>query len=171
MFFKKEFGEYNFKKDLKKGIEAEIIVANIIRHHCRTATKIEFNKDNKYDIFVEIEKEQYTTIEVKRDYLCCSTGNIAIETWCRNKPSGIMTSTAVYWVFVLDNDIRIIKKEKLKSIIELRNFITVEGGDLWNWNGSIVKSTIMTLIPFEEFKNISKSMLGKNFYFTETKRK
>lgn len=171
MLFKKETGEYNFKKDLRKGIKAELVVANIIRHHCRGATKIEFNKDEKYDILVEIENYRYTTIEVKRDFLCSKTGNVAIEIWCRNKPSGIMTSKAMYWTFVFDEDIYIVKKEKLKNIIESKNYPTVEGGDLWNWNGNMVKSTIMVLVPFCEFENVSKSMLGKNFYFTETKEK
>lgn len=62
------------------------------------------------------------SIEVKRDERAFSTGNIYVEYQCLRKgkyrPSGLATSKATTWVFVLNNEnlAIIISKEYLKKL-------------------------------------------------------
>ena len=57
-------------------------------------------------------------IEVKTDRLAHLTGNIAVEFRYKGYPSGISTTEADYWAFVLFNHLRIIfiKINELKAI-------------------------------------------------------
>ncbi len=75
----------------------------------------EYGTDNKWDILLENGK----TIEVKHDYQS-ERGNMAIEWWCRDKPSGISVSQADYYVYIypLENEVWKIKTNKLKTMIQ-----------------------------------------------------
>lgn len=72
-------------------------------------------------------------IEVKTDRMSHKTGNIAVEFRCRGKLSGIATSEADYWAFVL-NDGKLtlfIKTESLRDIARLyyeKGYVK-QGGD------------------------------------------
>jgi hypothetical protein len=77
-------------------------------------------------------------VEVKYDKICCRTGNIAVEMQFMGKPSGIATTTADYWAFVLDKlDITVfIKTERLKKLVKKYSSTKItDGGDM---NNSIV---------------------------------
>ena len=71
-----------------------------------------FNKNFKYDLeFGEIREQRvadilrHQKIEVKTERgIWQSTGNIAIEIAWRNKPSGLATTEAAYWLHVLERD-------------------------------------------------------------------
>lgn len=73
-------------------------------------------------------------IEVKTDRLAHKTGNIFIEYECRNKPSGLATTTANYWIYRL-NEIDtaiIISVEKLKKLcryLYVNKMYLKNGGD------------------------------------------
>lgn len=73
------------------------------------------------------------TIEVKRDFMVGRTGNLAIEFMCGGKPSGITTTQAAWWAFMLDGDgyhgevITLIKKERLERLLAPSRI--VRGGD------------------------------------------
>lgn len=41
------------------------------------------------------------TVEVKNDKLAPRTGNVAIETFCRGRPSGLSTTKSAWWAFVV----------------------------------------------------------------------
>ena len=57
------------------------------------------------------------TIEVKRDFVASRTGNVFVEFFCRNKPSGIATTQATHWAFILDDEtVVLLPTEKLKII-------------------------------------------------------
>ena len=89
---------------------------------------MEYCNDFRYDLKTGQIGEQLISdilslkkLEVKRDSWIFKSGNIAIEYESRNKPSGIATSQADYWVIIfsgeyLDEIIVIIKSEKLKDI-------------------------------------------------------
>jgi len=73
---------------------------------------IESRNDFQYDLKVGQLAEKSvgkllmldnSTIEVKLDLLTQKTGNIAIEYRSRNKKSGISTTKAKYWAFVIFN--------------------------------------------------------------------
>lgn len=70
-------GNYKFDFDLPEGQAAERLVREILCGECGP-------------------------VEVKRDFKASATGNVAIEFKCRGRPSGISTSTALWWAIVLD---------------------------------------------------------------------
>ena len=56
-------------------------------------------------------------IEVKTDFGTQSTGNVFVEYESRGRPSGIATSEADYWAFIISqSQIIIIRTETLKDI-------------------------------------------------------
>jgi len=86
---------------------------------------MEFNSNFRYDLKVGQMAEQALadilqnkTIEVKRDLKFKVTGNIFIEFESRGKPSGIATSEADYWCFVLDEIYILLKTQSLKELID-----------------------------------------------------
>ncbi len=84
-------------------------------------------------------------VEVKWDKLAMFTGNLAIEIESRGKPSGLSTTEADWWCFVLGSDLSKIKRfvfietDELKQLAEMHP--SVVGGDN---NTSVIK-----LIPLE----------------------
>jgi len=99
-----------------------------------------FNKDKRFDISLaegEIKEQELADIltnkkiEVKYDKLFQKTGNIAIEFQSRGKPSGICTTEADYWAFILEGTgvimliDRFVLEDKIKRV-ERKN---VKGGD------------------------------------------
>ena len=73
------------------------------------------------------------TIEVKTDSAVSRTGNVAVEYLCSGRPSGIRTSEAEHWAFVLNGEkyqkevIIIIRTKRLLTL--LNGCRTVNGGD------------------------------------------
>lgn len=84
----------------------------------------------EYDL--EIVKDGKTiTIEVKSDKQASRTGNLAIEYECNNKPSGITSSTADFWIYFIvfedHEEVYKVSLEKLKKIA--KKCRKVSGGD------------------------------------------
>lgn len=82
-----------------------------------------YNSDFKYDLQVGQLGEQKlaeilndSKIEVKTDLKAHQTGNVFIEYSSRNKPSGISTSEAEYYAFIIKGSIVIKKSSHLKDI-------------------------------------------------------
>lgn len=109
------------------------------------------NDDNKFDI--DLRRGQLAeselvkvlcsdTIEVKRDFLANKTGNIAVEFESRGNLSGILTTEATHWAFVLDNMTIIVEISKLKKFMDNTNSKIVKGGD--------DNTSKMVLIPLME---------------------
>ena len=99
--------KYNndFSHDLELGQKGENLLARII-----------LLKGNK--------------IEVKTDLQATQTGNVFIEYKSRNKLSGISTTEAHYWAFVISNEqIIIIETNKLKILCKTKGLRRVDGGD------------------------------------------
>jgi len=61
--------------------------------------------------------------------MCSKTGNVAIEFKCRGKPSGICSTKSDAIVYVIANDIYIIKTQLLQVLILYLNPTAVSGGD------------------------------------------
>ena len=80
--------------------------------------------DFRWDLEVGQIAEQWlgdilsgNTIEVKRDFVASRTGNVFVEFFCRNKLSGIATTQATHWAFILDDEtVVLLPTEKLKVI-------------------------------------------------------
>ena len=86
---------------------------------------MEFNSDFRYDLKVGQDAEQALAaifegkkVEVKRDRKARLTGNIFVEYESRGKPSGISTSEADYWCFVVEETFILLTTQRLKEIVE-----------------------------------------------------
>jgi|TARA_R100000084_G_scaffold34033_1_gene13454 hypothetical protein len=101
-----------------------------------------FNSDFKYDLklgnkgenlLYNIIKLKGQTIEVKTDRDAIKnkcTGNLFIEYMSRGKLSGISTTQAKWWAFVISNEqIILIETNKLKKLCKLKTLKRVSGGD------------------------------------------
>lgn len=126
-------GNYDFKRDLAVAKNTEKRVALILEHKFEYKVT-EYNKDNKYDLVVETKNEDTVTIEVKEDFMCKFTGNVALEFECRGKLSGINVSEADYYIYVIHTKSGIeywsLKIKTLKEMIEKEKYFRiVNGGD------------------------------------------
>ena len=86
---------------------------------------MEYNSDFRYDLKVGQVAEQALAaifegkkVEVKRDRKARLTGNIFVEYESRGKPSGISTSEADYWCFVVEETFILLTTQRLKEIVE-----------------------------------------------------
>jgi hypothetical protein len=110
---------------------------------------MEYNNDFKYDLKLGQIHEQWlgtlftdSTIEVKRDYMADRTGNVFIEFESRGKASGIASSLAEYWAFVLtDHRVVIVPTDVLKDLAreKYRKSGFVKGGDSNTSRGVLIK--------------------------------
>ncbi len=120
---------------------------------------MEFNNDFRYDLQIGKEGESLVhkilsgkKLEVKRDSWTGRTGNLAIEFESRGKPSGIATTEADYWVFVLsgqyeDKVIIIIETTRLKNVAR-KYYMDGRTKKMGDSNTSIA-----VLIPLVEISN------------------
>lgn len=120
-----------------------------------------YNGDFKYDLEVGQEGERMVgelfknkKLEVKRDSWVGRTGNIAIEFKSRNKPSGIMTTQADYWVFIFSKEYQdkvmlIVETQRLKEVTReyaIKGNIKEMGDD---------NTSMAVLIPIKEISNFA----------------
>ena len=106
----------DYRHDLEFGLEGEDLANELLRLPMNTAK-----------------------VEVKRDRKVSETGNLAIEISLNGETSGLMTSSAHWWAFVLSGDafndeiIIFIETQRLKNMVgklfELNG--SVSGGDGW----------------------------------------
>lgn len=133
----------NFKQDLKLGNDGETTVRIFLES--QGAKFIDSNNDNKYDLKMMV-KGLEKTYEIKTDVKVAplfDTGNIFIEYESRNKPSGIATSKADWFVtyFLFLNELWFIKTESLRKLILENEYpIFKDAGDLGSaTNGYLLK--------------------------------
>jgi hypothetical protein len=110
---------------------------------------MQFNSDFRYDLKVgQLEEKwladllQSKTLEVKRDFKASQTGRVFVEFFCRGKPSGIATTEADHWAFILNDGIVIILPTKrLKELVEeaQEKGKTISGGDSNVSQGALIK--------------------------------
>jgi len=94
----------------------------------RGATNIILGDTKEFDVKWTQGKEVFTC-EIKEDLLAEKTGNVAIEVSSRGKASGLSTTTADYYVYLIMGHFYMIKTEKLHAEIIRYNFRLVKGGD------------------------------------------
>lgn len=131
----------SFQKDLKRGLEIEEFVVSILRKKYPSASII--NAYKGYDIWIpEID----SSVEVKYDPMSNETGNIVIEIEMYDKPSGLMASTADYWVFYDDNMFVIMPTKNIFKCIfdcKLQYVEFVGNGDTRAKKAFLVKKDIL----------------------------
>lgn len=103
----------SFKEDLRVGEAIERVWLDKLLVTFKDAYQT-FGNDSRFDIYVpEID----TSIEVKYDPKSLETGNIVIE-YYHNKPSGMLTTEADYWLFVTPKEeIWISRKNMFRCVL------------------------------------------------------
>jgi len=122
---------------------------------------MDYNSDFRYDLEIGKEGERMVEelfknkkLEVKRDSWVGRTGNIAIEFKSRNKPSGILTTEADYWVFVFSKEYQdkvmlIVETNRLKEVTRqyaIKGSIKEMGDD---------NTSMAVLIPIKEISTFA----------------
>ena len=129
-------GHYNFIQDLEQAKKTEEKVAQLLIKEYG-ATDISFLNTNEYDISATMSGAKLT-FEIKEDFMCQFTGNVAVEFASRGKPSGIEVSNADYYVYVIHSksdgkkivEYLLYRTSELKRMIEDNlYFRIVSGGD------------------------------------------
>lgn len=140
-------GYYNFRKDLEVSHGSVKRVCDVIKNNGGEIIDIGDTKD--YDIrFLKNGKEYL--MEVKEDLMSSKTGNVAIEYFSRGKPSGILSSKASLWCYIINDIVYFTTKTKILGLIENKKYSKcVEGGDR--------KTSLLYLIPQKTFLEICKS--------------
>ena len=140
---------YDFKQDLAKATKTEEEVAKWLTDEGYEV--IELNNDYRYDIKVKLKTGDIVLLEVKEDFMCKRTGNVAVEFQCRGKPSGIARSHADYYVYKVHGpdsvDLLSISKEKLRNLIDTEQYDAIKvGGD----SGSETKMYLFNIHTVKE---------------------
>ena len=150
-------GEYDFNKDLPVAKRTEKQISDyLVSEGFRL---IEECNNSDYDLRMQRPCGEIFTIEVKEDFMCERTGNVAVEHYCRGKPSGISVSKADIYVYKVhepngQKNIYAIKTSKLKRMIEDKLYDRdVTGGD----EGSNSKNYLFRLdVIKDEFSPIGR---------------
>lgn len=93
-------GKYNFREDLSDSEASVKQVIELLKEE--GCSDILTNDDGRYDISYTTPSGEKKTAEVKHDLQWNKTGNVAIEYRSRGKSSGISTSKADDWFYVLN---------------------------------------------------------------------
>lgn len=110
---------------------------------------MDYNNDFRYDLQLGQIHERWlgevltnASIEVKRDYVAAQTGRVFVEFESRGNASGLATSEAEYWAFVLSGHrVAILPTERLREICraKFRAGKVVRGGDNNTSRGVLVE--------------------------------
>ena len=129
---------YDFKKDLpvaqKTEHEVSLVIIDWLKENIDSkVTLLEISNHEKYDLKYQIG-DITKTFEVKEDFMCKSTGNVAVEFHSRGKDSGIAVTKADFYVYRIHENAGIfdyvMPTKELKRIIdEKKYFRVVNGGD------------------------------------------
>lgn len=140
-------GQYDFKKDLERAATTEKYVAERMGKEL-FCYNFESNKDGKYDMRYCTPLGYYETLEVKEDLMWEKTGNIAVEIESRGKPSGICSSMADKWCYVLGKDLWFAYTPAIRLFLieHWDRYKRVRGGD--------DNTSLIALIPMQEFYDI-----------------
>lgn len=111
----KKSGDNGFEKDLSIGRNAEIAVANLINRipGCYVLSN---NNTKEYDLCYQCEGKPEKKLEVKKSNTTKYTGKVVVEYEYLGRPSGIQTTTADFWCFVVESEAYFISKSKLLEL-------------------------------------------------------
>ena len=88
---------YNFSQDHKIAMTTEKEISEMLFEWYDWKT-LKICDNNQYDLLVQ-KKDKKLKIEIKEDFTCQKTGRVGLEFECRDKPSGISTSQADYYLY------------------------------------------------------------------------
>lgn len=104
----------SFQEDLAAGLHVESLVLSVLQKKYPCATMV--NAFKGYDIWIP---ETHKSVEVKYDRMSNTTGNFFVEVEYNGKASGLITTTADYWLIYDDRCFAWIKPRRLFECIML----------------------------------------------------
>jgi hypothetical protein len=136
-------GKYNFQEDL---MNSQLSVAKVVRFLFSIgATDINYCDDNRFDLRFTLDGTVYT-LEVKEDLLWEETGKVALEYHSRGKDSGVRTSKADIWCYVIGEDLYFSPLSRVKQAVEDNIYFRRIGGDN--------NTSLLILMTLHEFKQV-----------------
>lgn len=146
-------GNYNFHLDLAQAQKTEEEISQLLTNY--GFSTIHFNNDNQYDLLLEKKGKEFK-LEIKEDFRCGATGNVAVEYESRGKLSGILTSKSDLYMYKMNflesqGGVKyyLMSKNALINVIKAKKYFRrVNGGD----KGS---NTMMYLFKTKELEAIS----------------
>lgn len=113
-----------------------------------------------FDLEFERDGKDNLKIEVKEDLLFSKTGNIAVEYRSRGKDSGITTTEASHWIYVLGDEYYVIHVANLRKLLKTAK--KVVGGDIvTRCTGEQQYSSELYLVKVDNFKSMCEGILPK----------
>jgi len=86
----------NFIRDLRLAQKGEKQVASLLK---QAGFRVRgFNDTYTHDFLIQVGKDKLH-IEIKEDFMCERTGNIAVEYECRGRASGVATTKADFIIY------------------------------------------------------------------------
>ena len=132
----------SFDEDFLRGEKAEKLVKNYLLERQGAIRVFDMGIEYpEFDLVVVFPKGKIRTVEVKYDAMEAKTGNVAIEYMNRGHFSGILVSSADWYIIVLNKLLLCMKKRDLFYFLRENRF------EERDWNGD--KSQIL-LVPSEE---------------------
>ena len=152
----RDTGHYDFTLDLAVAKTTEQEISELLHRYYGMITK-EFSNHKRYDLLVLSKKNPLgVTIEVKEDFQCGRTNNMALEFSSWNRPAGITTTGADFYIhkFHMSNGVEYwsTPTSELKKLVANKKYHRiVNGGD----KGS---NSMNYLITLDVFKGVSKEL-------------
>lgn len=154
----------SFWSDLRKGNETEIKISFL--YEKEGYTRVEKRDDGKYDLLLK-KDDIMKSFEVKTDFYVKSDKdeNIFVEFEYKNRPSGISTTEADWWVNYFYNlkEVWYITTEDLRNLIEEYTFLTTyqSGDDGSNTRGYLIPRNEKEIKKYFKVKKIDLSSIYK----------
>lgn len=113
----------------------------------RRGLSLEYNSNFRYDLKRGQDAEKWLgglleadTLEVKRDFKASRTKRVFVEYESRGKPSGVSTSEADYWAFILDDAVIMLPLHRLKRLVDIAidDKRVANGGDKNTSKGALI---------------------------------
>ena len=152
----------SFWSDLRKGNETEIKISFLYENN--GYTRVEKRDDGKYDLLLQ-KDDIMKSFEVKTDFYVKSDKdeNIFVEFEYKNRPSGISTTEADWWVNYFYNlkEVWYITTEDLRNLIEEYTFLTTyqSGDDGSNTRGYLIPRNENEIKKYFKVKKIDLSSI------------
>lgn len=108
-----------------------------------------FLRQKGFDVLKTVGEASYdlsisARIEIKHDLKAADTGNIAVEIAYKGKPSGLTTTTALWWLHVAGASVFACKVHDLRAWLDRTHFPTREIGD--------GRQSRCVLVPVDDFR-------------------
>lgn len=161
-------GSYNFHKDLAKAKNTQELAKVIIENNSEAWLgeysgfffKDINDKTGDLHLIMVPSGDEYL-IEIKEDFYCRKSGNVAVEYECRGKPSGVSSTKATHWLYRIHQpsgeDVWIFMPTAIvRGGIQNKEFLReVVGGDY----GS---NTRMYLFSLDKFRSFGIELTNKS---------